>query len=191
MGRNIGLIGRARSGKDTAGRWLVDHGGYERVAFADPLKEAALRLNPVAVTDDDMIGIPGERLAALVRNDGWERAKDWYPEVRRILQELGAAMRGLDEDFWLRLALEKTIDANRASSPVVITDVRYPNEAESLRRVGFHLVYIERPSVPQLDHESERLTEDAADSVIVNDGDLTDFKGAIRRLFSQLNTEAE
>lgn len=190
MGRNIGLIGRARSGKDTAGRWLVEHGGYERVAFADSLKEAALKLNPIVrVTEHGRL----DDLLMVVDLFGWEEAKDRFHEVRRILQELGAAMRVLDEDFWLRLALDKTTDVNRAGSPVVITDVRYPNEAESLRRAGFHLVYIERPGVPQLDHESEgALTTVDADYAIFNGGDLDDFKDAVHRMLTHFNSlEAE
>lgn len=185
---NIGLVGRARSGKDTAGRWLVEHAGYERVAFADPLKEVALRLDPWVV-----YSVPGFfdnetiRLADLVEHIGWNRAKSEYPEVRRILQELGAAMRALDEDFWLRLALERTTDVNAAGSPVVITDVRYPNEVESLARAGFHLTYIERPGIPHMPHESEQLTATDADDVIVNCGTLDEFKDAVRDIYHHIS----
>jgi hypothetical protein len=168
---NVGIIGRARVGKDTAGQWLVDHRGYRRVAFADPLKAAALKLDPVIEGSGD-----SWRLADTVEELGWEAAKDAYPEVRRILQELGAAIRAIDPEFWLRAALAKVQEANEAGVPAVITDVRYPNEAASLRRAGFHLVYIDRPGVPQLDHESEgALTEDDADYLIHNDGDRARF----------------
>lgn len=191
MGRNIGLIGRARSGKDTAGRWLVEHGGYERVAFADPLKVAAWRIDPwICLNDWPQFA---RRLSDKVAGPAsWERAKDDYPEVRRILQELGAAVRALDEDFWLRLALEKTTDVNAAGAPVVITDVRYPNEAESLRRAGFTLVYISRPGVPHLDHESEgALTMADADYVVANNADLDTFKHRVKCLWHQLNSTDE
>ncbi|MEU0860621.1 hypothetical protein ABZ352_35440 [Streptomyces griseofuscus] len=171
---NIGIIGRARVGKDTAGEWFVNERGYRRVAFADPLKEAALRLDPI-IWEDPCADVTA-RLAETVRRIGWERAKDAFPEVRRILQELGAAIRGLDEDFWLRQALKKTVEHNDAGVPVVITDVRYRNEAEALRRAGFHLVYIERPGVPELTHESEgALTDDDANSVIYNSGSIEAF----------------
>lgn len=155
---NIGIIGRARVGKDTAGQWLVDNRGYRRIGFADPLKEAALKLDPlIEQIDMAFLGVdehPDVRLSELVRKYGWEEAKE-APEVRRILQELGAAVRAIDEDFWLRAAMARVQEANEAGVPAVITDVRYPNEAASLRRAGFHLVYIERPDVEQLAHESE------------------------------------
>lgn len=173
MTANVGITGRARVGKDTAGEWFVKERGYVRVSFADPIKEAALRLNPFITKYG---AGPMLRLSDAVRDVGWERAKDGYPEVRRILQELGMAVRAIDSDFWLRAALAKVSAANEAGSPVVITDVRFPNEADSLRRAGFHLVYIDRPDVPQLDHASEgALTADYAEFYILNNRDVYDL----------------
>jgi hypothetical protein len=174
---NIGIIGRARVGKDTAGAWLVDNRGYRRVAFADPLKEAALTLDPIV--DDGNVGyrFSAMRLSEAVGGYGWEAAKDQLPEVRRVLQELGASIRAIDPEFWLRAALKRVTEANEAGVPAVITDVRYPNEAESLRRAGFHLLYIHRPGVPHLDHESEgALTDEDADHLIINNGSLADLQ---------------
>lgn len=181
MTANVGVIGRARVGKDTAGAWLVENRGYVRVSFADPLKEAALRLDPIIEvrTDRDEYSDLYEYNVGLrwvVEEHGWEHAKTDFPEVRRILQELGMTIRALDPDFWLRAALTKVTEANDAGSPVVITDVRFPNEADSLRRAGFHLLYVDRPGVPHLDHASEgALTADDAGWVIENTSDIEDF----------------
>jgi hypothetical protein len=185
---NIGIIGRARTGKDTAGKWLVDERGYRRVAFADALKEAALKVDPIVGTDEDAWGLPGERLREVVSYHGWEAAKDRFAEVRRFLQDLGSAMRAVDPDIWIRPVLAKAIEANDTSAPVVVTDVRYRNEAESLRRSGFHLVYIERPGVPRMDHESENsLTADDADSVIRNDGSVYDLLARIEVVWTAVH----
>ncbi|MER6485735.1 hypothetical protein ABT264_19530 [Streptomyces virginiae] len=188
---NIGLIGRARVGKDTVGRWLIENRGYERVAFADPLKEAALKLNPIVVPMDDREdwGLGDMRLSEAVRSQGWEAAKE-LPEVRRILQELGASIRAIDPEFWLRAGLARTEEVNRTTGrPAVITDVRYPNEAASLRRAGFHLIYIDRPDVPQLNHESEgALTEDDAHYVIRNGGSIDDLNARVERVWDVMHT---
>ncbi|MFI2213024.1 hypothetical protein [Streptomyces sp. NPDC020141] len=170
---NIGIIGRARVGKDTAGQWLVDNRGYRRVAIADPLKDVALKLDPIVSS-----GVGGDlRLSHVMdAGHGWDGAKDRFPEVRRTLQELGSAVRALDEDFWLRQALTKVQSANEAGVPCVITDVRYPNEAAALRRAGFHLIYIHRPDVEHLTHESEgALTARDADHVVINNESLGSF----------------
>ncbi|MGW1268193.1 deoxynucleotide monophosphate kinase family protein [Streptomyces sp. NPDC002491] len=173
---NVGIIGRANTGKDTAGEWFVNERGYRRVAFADPLKEAALKLNPIVEVFRGMAGgLDLFRLSQVVGADGWELAKELH-EVRRILQELGSAVRAIDEDFWLRAALKKVTEANEAGVPVVITDVRYGNEAASLARSGFKLIHINRPGVPQLDHESERsLGPENAHFMVHNDGDIAEL----------------
>ncbi|MER5501366.1 hypothetical protein ABT096_29755 [Streptomyces sp. NPDC002561] len=182
---NIGIIGRARVGKDTAGAWLVENRGYRRVAFADPLKEAALKLDPIVSAEQDA------RLREVVELEGWERTKDTYPEVRRILQELGAAVRAIDPDFWLRAALAKVTAANEDGVPAVITDVRYPNEVESLRRAGFHLIHISRPGAPQLVHESEGALGPAdADYRITNDGTVPRLHARLEAIVDRI-TDAE
>lgn len=198
---NIGIIGRARVGKDTAGAWFVDQRGYRRVAFADPLKEAALRLDPIVDHMDDEVWdiVYGEwelvhtdtkpvHLSTVVADLGWEEAKDAHPEVRRVLQELGAAIRALDEDFWLRQALKKTQEANDAGVPVVITDVRYRNEAESLTRAGFHLLHIDRPGVPLMDHASERtLGPEDARYLVRNDGTVDDLYAQLDLVWDEIH----
>ncbi|MFG3014313.1 hypothetical protein ACGFZB_28620 [Streptomyces cinerochromogenes] len=191
---NIGIIGRARSGKDTAGAWFVNERGYRRVALADPLKEAALRLDPIinfvnmgAIAMAPATFLP-DRLSELVACDGWERTKDEYPEVRRILQELGAAIRAIDEDFWLRQALKSTQQANDAGTPVVITDVRYRNEATSLARAGFHLLHIDRPGVQHLDHESEgALGPEDARYLVRNDGTYDDLYAQLDLIWDEIH----
>lgn len=198
--RNIGLIGKARSGKDSAAAHLVATLSYTRLAFADPLKELALRVNPIVAAYGAPAQRPGPadwytRLGDVVNSIGWERAKDEYPEVRRILQHIGQAQREIDEDFWLRELLRKVKAAADWRMPVVVTDVRYRNEAESLRRVGFQLVRIIRPPAPltaeqiargpkpvpaAAQHSSETELDDfAADVEIVNGGSLDALYAAI------------
>jgi hypothetical protein len=144
--RNIGIIGKARSGKDTAARYLVTQHGFTSLAFADPLKEMALNTNPFIPTG---YGVT-VRLQTLIADVGWEYAKDNYPEVRRYLQTLGQSIREADSQFWVD-AMRRRIDSG--TGRLVVTDVRYRNEAYMLRSRGFTLVRIVRP---------ERLTGGAA-----------------------------
>jgi hypothetical protein len=183
---NVGIIGRARVGKDTAGKWFVDGRGYRRVAFADALKAAALDVNPIVGTDEDDLVSEGERLADVLEFWGPERAKD-VPEVRRLYQEFGRSMRAVDPDIWIRPVLAKAIEANDAGVPVVVTDVRYPNEVESLKRAGFRLLHINRPGVPLLDHESEQLGPESAHYLVQNDGDLAHLGKQLERIWDEIH----
>lgn len=188
---NIGIIGKARSGKDTAAAHLVQRYAYTRLAFADPLKEMALRVDPW-ITYSNMSGDDAVRLAMLVEHVGWERAKDNYPEVRRLLQQIGQAQRELEEDYWLRLLLRKVAGAAKLNMPVVVTDVRYLNEARVLRRQGFKLVRIVRPysahrtlaeAMQLVAHASETELDDfPADFEISNAGSVADLQRHIGAL---------
>lgn len=173
---NIALIGKARAGKDTAALWLVRNRSYTRLAFADPLKALALKVDPIIAYG----ALKGEmyclRLAELVTSIGWESAKDNYPEVRRVLQHMGQGQREIDEDYWLNLMRPKLNSAEAWNLPIVVTDVRYRNEAEMLRARGFKLVRLTR-GVPDLGtasaHPSETELDDfPTDVTIVNGGGI-------------------
>jgi hypothetical protein len=177
---NIGLIGKARSGKDSAALHLVRTRHYTRLAFADPLKEMALSINPYIPTG---YGVT-VRLSALIADVGWEYAKDTYPEVRRILQHTGQSIRDQDEDYWVNVMRRKLSNAEAWNLPVVVTDVRYANEADMLRSRGFRLVRIVRPTGTAMTmsemraamHDSENALNDyPADVTVTNAGTLHDL----------------
>jgi hypothetical protein len=173
---NIGIIGKARSGKDTAALALVAELHYTRLAFADPLKELALAIDPLIPT---AYGIH-VRLSLLIRDSGWEYAKDHYPEVRRLLQRTGGGVREIDETFWLTATRKKLNAAEAWNLPVVVTDVRYPNEANMLRSRGFRLIRITRPGLADDQHDSETALDTyPADLTIENTGTIADLRQAI------------
>lgn len=145
----VGLIGKKRTGKDTFAARLVGRHGFARLAFADPLKDAVGRLDPyVTYTYSGP-----ERLSELLaRVGGWEAAKDKYPEVRRLLQEYGMSIRDVDMDFWVKAL---SLRASVISGPIVVTDVRFPNEADWIERSGGVLVRLTRPGTGADEHVSE------------------------------------
>lgn len=175
--RNIAITGLSRSGKDSTAARLVEAHGYVRVAFADQLKEAALKANPVI--DYVSMGqgaVPSHAsvtLSEVVAADGWERAKDEYPEVRRFLQDYGQTIREIDPEFWIRASWPQVRAAQGQGRPVVFTDVRYLNEARHLTMNGFTVVRVTRPGQTPGDHASEReMLDYPADHEIVNGGSL-------------------
>ncbi|MFE9569229.1 hypothetical protein ACFYMW_12125 [Streptomyces sp. NPDC006692] len=183
--QHIALMGRARSGKDTVASRLVREFQFTRIAFADPLRTAALDLDPIVGSEPTGYGPLPIRLSDVVRHHGWEAAKV-LPEVRRTLQRLGEAMRTQDPDTWLRLALAKVDVADTWGLPVVVTDCRHPNEADALRSRGFLLVRVERPgnhgpsSRTEQQHVSETALDDyPADAVLTNGGTVPELHHAV------------
>lgn len=170
----IGLTGYAQSGKDTVGSRLISEHGYTRVSFADGLRDAVYALNPIVAQGVMEQGLAAEtlRIQDVVDQIGWELAKRYYLEVRELLQRMGTEVgrEQFGENFWTDLADHK-IQAIKPW-PVVITDVRFANEAEFVRERGGVVWKIERPGVgPVNDHASDRLDFDA-DRIVQNDGDI-------------------
>ncbi|MER5862215.1 hypothetical protein [Kitasatospora sp. NPDC002040] len=178
--RHVALLGRARAGKDSIGARLVHQFAFIRVAFADPLRDAALDLDPIVGAERTAYGHLPVRLSDVVGRYGWERAKAEHTEVRRTLQRLGEAVRTHDPDYWLRLALARVDVAEAWNLPTVVTDVRHTNEVEALRERGALVVRVERPGHQLSGSAGEHVTETElsaypADVTITNGGTLADL----------------
>lgn len=167
--RLIGLTGRMGSGKDAAANYLRDHHNYTKYAFADALKE----LCTIST------GRPREDF-------GWT-GTDWSgPKAdgaREILQNTGHGARvAILPGIW-SLTLRHKIEQN-APQWVVVSDVRYPNEARLIAELGGVLVKIERPGIDRSGTEHQHPTETAidamaADYVIVNNSGLDLLHGSM------------
>ena len=175
----FGLTGPPGCGKDAMAQRLVEAHQFHRVAFADEIREALLVLDPCVQGCD--------RLSEIVADHGWEQAKKRWPEVRRLLQVLGTEL-GRDlhgTDCWVDMVFTK-VDALSPDDRVVLSDVRFPNEAEAVRSRGGTVIRINRgirPPEVVMDHASER--ESAAlkaDHILPNLDSLDQFHGRIDRL---------
>ena len=170
----IGLTGYARSGKDTVAKFLIEDHGYTRIAFADTIREFLLRINPILMS--------GHRLGEHVKMYGWEITKA-QDEVRRLLQDTGMAARQLfGEDFWIVQVLRKIGPTDK----VVITDVRFKNEADIITMLNGQVWRVNRPEVGPINgHVSESdMDVYTADHTIDNSGSISDLKDMVGKLLS-------
>ena len=158
--------------------------GFVRVAFADTIRQVALTIDPY---------VHNLRLSDVINLVGWDKAKR-HPEVRRLLQVIGTeAGRDIHgTDVWV----DRTFDAISAlahDQPVVITDVRFDNEARRLRTFGGRLVRVRRQTDNHdavLGHRSE--TESAklnSDHYLPNDGSITELHRRLDRLVDRLDKQ--
>lgn len=175
----LGLAGHAGAGKDAAAAALVAE-GWVRVAFADKLKQVAYALNPLVFFRGEI-----QRLQTVVDTYGWEVAKQ-EPDVRALLQRLGtdAARTHLGADVWVDAAFnDLPPDVN-----VVITDVRFPNEVEQVRKAGGSVALVSRPGVgPVNGHVSESaLSHLAPDWDVINEGTVEDLHEDMKQLAAEL-----
>jgi hypothetical protein len=191
--RVIGISGYARSGKDTIGEALKKE-GYDRVSFADNIKTALYVLNPVVGErtkrvssevineNEDTFNKESIRVKNIIDDIGWEKAKAVYPETRDLLQRLGTEVgRSIaGKDIWVNLSFDAVPDGSK----VVVTDCRYPNEADAIKKLGGKVWRVERPGVSAINgHVSETAMDGYPfDYVFNNDGSIESLEAQVMRV---------
>lgn len=177
--RLIGLSGYARSGKNAVGQILEDELGFRQESFAQALKNVAAEINPLLPEPYRGL-IPGATLPLskhFLRYGDWDAVKENVPAAREFLQRLGVACRDqIGPDVWVD-ALARRLRTH-PSARYVITDVRFPNEANFITAQGGQVWRIERPGTgPVNDHSSETALDSyRCDRIIINDGTLADLR---------------
>lgn len=106
--------------------------------------------------------------------------------VRRILQWWGTEYRrAQDPDYWTKAWSRKIEGFDLENIHVLIDDVRFMNELNTIKAHGGLIVKIERPGFSGANnHASETSLDDYDDwsYVIVNDGTLEEFKQKVTEL---------
>jgi len=157
----IGLVGKKRSGKDTVA-------GFIKELY--PMPEY------IVVNHAHADSLKGEIMEACgVSLQFIEQNKDVF---RPMLQWWGTDFRrGLySNNYWID-RLNKKIVCSEADI-LVVTDVRFHNEAKNIKEMGGYLLGISRLTKGNIDyHPSETELETIhCDHIIKNDGSLTELK---------------
>lgn len=119
----IGLMGSARSGKDTIADYLVSNYGFQKIAFADSLKEACR--NIFGFSFDQLHGNKKEEIDPF-----------WGKSAREVLQFVGTDLfrRQFDDRIWVKSVGIKI--ARTKYDKIVISDCRFKNEKEAVELWG-------------------------------------------------------
>ena len=184
----IGFTGRAGSGKDTACDYAVSDHNATKFAFADPLRKIALSIDPVVGWSDG----DSFHYSQALEGYGYAGSKELFPEFRRFLQRLGTeGLRdNVDQDFWVNLAEREILghlgSADSDRTLMVISDVRFANEAEMIRHNGGIIVRVDRGE----DGLTEGLASHASETELESiDADLTIMNnGPFDQLFASVDT---
>ena len=127
----VGFVGLIGSGKDTAADLLVNDFGFKRDSFANTLKDA---VSKIFHWDRDMLqGLSAESRAWREEVDDWWAERLGIPHLtpRWVLQFFGTDVCRdyFSNDIWVA-SLERKLMQSKDN--VVISDVRFANEAQSI-----------------------------------------------------------
>lgn len=169
----IAFAGKARSGKSTAADFMVAANGGYRYNFADPIY--------------DMLATIGMDF----RQQFWQDHKNnIIPAIgrtpRELMQTLGTGWgrNMVNENLWITLAQQKLL---KLGPGMVISDARFENEAQWVRKLGGMIIHINHGIAEQSGdtHPSEagiiRMPEDRE---IDNNGTLQDLQDQVREILN-------
>ena len=201
----IGLVGFIGAGKGTVGE-LLKLNGYKQASFAGALKDTA---SVLFGWDRDLLegDTDKSRIFREEKDEFWSSRFGYDFSPRLALQLLGteAGRDVFHKDVWI-YALENRI---KKIKDVVITDTRFPNEIEFIRKSGGLIVEVKRGDRPEwyttaLLENTDKTTGSMStywpnihvsewawigqkiDYTITNDGTLNDLKRTVFNVLTEI-----
>jgi len=158
-----------------------------QLSFADPLKCICIPIS----------GLPYSVLLGVDKDAREIREKPipnfWHPTMtgRHILEQIGTDIfRSVDSDIWIKLAMRRVQAYNANDIGVIISDVRFKNEAEMIRSLGGIIWIIARTPQELILKDQDRFTHvskwefltfiTSDDSIIINSGSLDELKSSVK-----------
>lgn len=173
---------RSRSGKDTAANMFASIAGKRKTvirdAFAEDLKDIAYRLyGRYGLRRGEYYNTPeGERLRGVA-----------LPVIGKtpvqIWVELGMKAREIWPDTWLDFVLDRS--RLRSDAILVVSDVRFVNEAEAIKREGGYCIRVDRSSA-KINPSDVYLDNWNFDYVIDNNGSLADLEKRVSKIVEEV-----
>ena len=171
----IGIIGKKGTGKTECSRVLIEKYNFEKISFADKLKEAVSLIWDIPLSN--------------FHNSEFKEKVDprWGKTYREFMQIFGTEVcRNLHWDTWI-YHVEKEFK-NNPLKDFVIDDVRFKNEAGLIKKYDGTLIKVVRPTLAvshDFAHASE-LEQDQIlpDIVVMNDSTKEDLYMKIEEILS-------
>jgi len=161
----IGFTGFATAGKNALSEEFVTNSGFEQAGFADALKKILYSLDPIISQHNDGETICFDRVQDYVDEYGYEESKK-IPEIRQLLQRLGTegGRVALGEDVWVNTLFTQPHDAR-----LVISDLRFENEAMAVKARGGCVIKVERPGIGPINNHASEQIDFNVDFTVQND----------------------
>lgn len=195
----IGVSGRKSSGKDTICDFFVKSERFKKLALATPLKELCSKVFDIEMKYFDDEKLKEQELPYFVTVEYHHInkiqrivAEDWGFDVdyiaqhsfidfvgmefktpRQMLQTIGTDMlrTNIRDDIWIVLLFTKI---KELSCDIVVSDVRFKNEREALKKAGASLILIKRGLDNKDGHKSENdLGSENDYDAVINNNDIS------------------
>lgn len=171
----IGITGSARSGKDTAAKFLSETYNYDIKSFAAPIRLFVSNL--IGINDPNIFDSIKDKPNILLSNK----------TPRYAMQTLGTewGRKMISDTIWIDTCLSNCKNT-------IISDVRFDNEAKAILEKGGIIIRIVRPNIniSENTHISEKgISENYIVHTIENNADLSTFKTKVKEYFCKLQVD--
>lgn len=176
----IGVAGFARAGKSSIAKVLESECGFIEHSFASAIRRFTTQLcteiNPEFDLERDKT-TPQPALSGRT--------------PRAFMQLLGTEFGRsiVHPKFWVNHTMMKVQRARDAGFPVVISDVRFKDEADAIREAGGIVLWVHRPGIEAGEHASEQgLPAHLVDLMLHNDSTLQQLRKGVKAVHHDLVT---
>jgi len=180
----IALTGMKRSGKDTCAAYFEENYGFINYKFAGAIKRAVA---DIFLCEDDWIngkykettdpkwGISMRKAQQAIGTDLFrDRLPELYPEFNSLI---GKAIWVKRFQYWFEL--------QRSDTNVVISDLRFLNEAETVRKMGGIIIRVNREDSASNDHHPSEteMSKIIPDHTVENNSSILDLYTSLEVIY--------
>ncbi len=182
----VGIIGKKQSGKDTIADILVNKYNYKKYAYADPIKDI---IKTIFKWGDERI------------EDKETIDPNWGISPRQALQNIGTELFQFElgkqvslfndtigRNIWVKV-FETWYSKLPKNTNVVVSDVRFLHEVQSLKKMEATIIKVERPDNHYVtdNHLSEtQVNSFNYDYLITNDRTIAYLKNQITGIVNHI-----
>lgn len=200
----IGFGGYPHSGKDTCAAYLIKEYGFERKAFADPVKKGIAELLGIEFWQvdelknniDAEVSLSIKKLQLVETAHRMADATFTYnndlltvKQMRDFIIAYAESIKSVfGHDFWVDRTLP--VGGFYAGRKIAIPDVRFANESDRIHSLGGVVIRLERPETQSEYHDGRGHNIDA-DFTLNNDGSIEDLYEQLDNLLTTIPDKNE
>ena len=203
----IAILGKKSSGKDTFSNYLINHQGFIKYAFGDPLKKGIqcfFNLSDQQLTDerlkeeiDERWGVSPRKLFQIIGTDIFQKSiYDFIPDLK-LNNNNNNNNNNTDnsKNHWVYLFKEWYLNEIKKNPnvKVIVSDTRFLHEVETIKELNGKIIKIIRPTdknkninlndTHQSENEINEIPAEMIDDIIYNDKSIDDLYHKIKNTF--------
>ena len=198
----IGLAGKMNSGKGALAKWLHDVYGYVILESAEKLKETCVELLDLDDVEQlNQLKKSNQKIGMFFNENVCKRFADAFNidktfveskllnqdilTMRELLQKMGTdVLRVYNPDWHINNLCLSIIENVKNGKPVVIADVRFPNEKTRIEGLGGVVYYIDREL-----EENGHISENSLSPFDFKEGNVIHNNGTLDELINEFKTK--